>query len=88
MFQSSGSFTGGFFEFNRIDFRVDLMIAERRLAPVKLRFYVFDAQRTKHVTSKEIYVTHLPALETEEESKELPWAFSRKGENRMRPDLL
>ena len=72
MFQSSGSLPEAFFEFDRIDFRIDLMIAERWLAPqlVKLRFYVLDAQRTKHVTSKEIYVAHLPALETEEESKD------------------
>ena len=66
-------FARSFFEFNRIDLRVGLMIAKRWPAPQldKLRLYVLDAQRTKHVTSKEIYGTHLPALETEEESKEL-----------------
>jgi len=37
-------FLRSFFEFKRIDFRVDLMIGERRSAPqfVKLRLYVVD----------------------------------------------
>jgi hypothetical protein len=53
MFQSSGSSPESFFELKRIDFRVDLMIGERRPASrlVKLRSYLVDARPTKQTTS-------------------------------------
>jgi len=57
-------FLRSFFEFKRIDFRVALLIGERRPAAqlVKLLSCLVDAWPTKQVAFKKIYVAHRRAL--------------------------